>query len=506
MEIEQINPVLLIKQPKKSQYWAIYALAVGFCLIVIPLIWADKGHSSLEVFLAVLLFGICLYPMVRHWANKEDGLPTFPIFCLSYAIQFALPIFTREPTMMLAGMKVATLSEEDIIASLLLAILGVCTLGFGYYVAPYSGVLRVFPQVSLPINHNKAELFSLVFGLGLPLISRTTDYLPAQFTFQFSAVIKLLQNQSLVAIVLLGGICYLDKKRKRTRFLLYLVVLVAVIQGASTGMLEQAVVPIIALLLIRWQYLRRLPVLSLATALLIFVFLSPVKQSYREAVWYGDSSAQILDSPIDKVSLWFRQASEYWIDTLNGEKTINESTEQASSRLDLIHQLAHIYSRTPSVVPYQYGTTYSFFLVALIPRAIWPDKPEAGSANYFYGVNYEITTEEGGLRSTFGVGLVGESFINFGWAGVILIMALQGVILSLIQFIFGERESNLGGQAILIAFFVYFLNGIGSSAEILFGNIFQNLFFSTLLLWWIREKQTSKSVPHTAMLTSVGGK
>lgn len=497
------NVATLPAAQTNTRLWLAYALVVGLSLTVVPLAWSGKGHSALEVFLALTLIGLCLYPITRYWANQEEGLPTFPIFCLAYAVQFAVPIFTREPTIMLSGVRIVSLGEEEIIASLVLAILGVCALSAGYYGAPYSRLLTVFPKISLPVNQKKAEIFSVLFGLGIPLILRASDYLSEQLISQFSALIRLLQNQTLVAIALLGGIYYLDREKKRTRFLLYVIVIAAVGQGIATGMLENALVPLLALLLIRWHYSRRLPAWSLAAAVLIFVFLSPVKQTYREVVWYGDGNSQPLVSTMDKVGLWFRQATDYWLDTLAGEQTINESTEQAASRLDLVHQLAHIYSRTPSVVPHQYGSTYSFFFVALIPRALWPDKPEAGAANYFYGVNYEITTEEGALRSTFGVGLVGEAFINFGWVGVILIMMLQGVILSLIQFLFGGSESKLGGQAILISFFVYFLNGIGSSAEILFGNIFQNLFFSTILLWYIRERTVLHTPQSSATFSSV---
>ena len=146
---------------------------------------------------------------------------------------------------------------------------------------------------------------------------------------------------------------------------------------------------------------------------------------------------------------------------------------------------------TPSVIPYQNGETYSYFLVAFIPRVLWPNKPTTGTANAFYAVTYGITTEEGAKTTTFGVSLLGEAFINFGWYGVVLIMLLQGLIISVLEHIFGGARSGPGGQAVFIAFFVFFLNGIGSSAEILFGNILQNLACGYLLLLWARQKPIS---------------
>jgi oligosaccharide repeat unit polymerase len=126
--------------------------------------------------------------------------------------------------------------------------------------------------------------------------------------------------------------------------------------------------------------------------------------------------------------------------------------------------------------------------VAFIPRALWPDKPRAGAANDFFAVAYGITTEEGVKTATFGVSLLGEGYINFGILGVVFIMALQGAVLVLLQHIFGGERSGAGGQAIFLAFFIFFLNGVGTSAEIFFGNIVQNLLCSCVLLWWVREK------------------
>src|SRR5262249_6716987 len=217
-----------------------------------------------------------------------------------------------------------------------------------------------------------------------------------------------------------------------------------------------------------------------------------VKGEYRRAVWNEDGPEG--HSSMDKAWLWTQEASKYWMDTFRGQQSLSESTESAASRTDLIHQFALIRSLTPSEIPFQYGATYSYFLVTLIPRAIWPEKPEAGDANKFFAVSYGLTTEEGAMRSTFGVSLLAESYINFGWIGIVLIMAFQGALLNILQRVFGEQESGMGAQAVYVAFFVFFLNGVGTSAEILFGNLIQSLLLSCTLLWWIRVKPVKFTV------------
>jgi hypothetical protein len=452
------------------------------------MILSHYGYSPLKVLLATILLGICLYPAARYFANDETGLPALPALCLAYAFQFAIPVFTREPVVQLAYAQTVYLGDEAVVAALLLSILGVSSLMLGFYRFKATRLTRGLPFIGLNLNESKAALYCFTISLLAPLLTRTNEFLSESLHWQLSALIRVLQNQALVALAILACLIYSGRGSARYKILLYWIIGVTVVQGLSRGMIEQAVAPIAALFVIKWQMTKKLPILSIITALIIILFLSPVKHEYRRATWFEDAAAY---SSVDKAILWVRQASQYWMETFSGQKSFAQSTEQAASRTDLVHQFALVCSLTPSVVPYQYGATYSYFFVALIPRAIWPEKPEAGGANKFYGVNYGLTTEEGAERSTFGVNLVAESYINFGWAGVIFIMALQGAFLGLLQHLFGEQKSGEGGQAVYVSFFVFFLNGIGSSAEILFGNLIQSLLLNCALLWWMRTKPST---------------
>jgi hypothetical protein len=75
-------------------------------------------------------------------------------------------------------------------------------------------------------------------------------------------------------------------------------------------------------------------------------------------------------------------------------------------------------------------------------------------------------------------------------------MLIEGILIGAMQHSFGGKESGPGGQAVFLAFFVYFLNGIGSSAEIMFGGILQNLLLGYVLLLWAREKPKRAKLGH----------
>jgi hypothetical protein len=156
-------------------------------------------------------------------------------------------------------------------------------------------------------------------------------------------------------------------------------------------------------------------------------------------------------------------------------------------RTNHIYLLARVVDRTPDPTPYLYGDTYLFFLYSPIPRFLWPDKPTA-SANKLLALRYQLTSEESAERNTFGIGLLGEGYANFGVAGVIFIAGVLGTILLVMMRLFGAADAGPGGAAIMMSFFIYFLNGLGSSAEILFGNVLQSMLASYLLLYWVSQK------------------
>jgi len=466
-------------------------LALVASLLLVPPILSAYGYPWLETVLAVLLLAICLYPSARYF-TRETGLPTMPVFALAYALQFAFPIFANDDTFLLLGGNVKYLAEKDVIAALALAIIGIVALQTGYYWFQQSRYRKIVPVARLPLKKSKALLYCVLVGLLLPLLFTFQSVIPEDFQQPLSSILRLLQNQVLVVTGILGWLYYGRKQGKMYGVWLYGLVLVAVMRGISGGTLEEALVPLGVLFVVKWLYTRRVPVGPILVTAALMVFLSPVKSDYRNQTWFGENPALDDQSSLTKGTLWIEQATEYWRDTLAGSRDISEATSSATGRADFIHQMAHIYSMTPSVVPYQNGNTYSFFAVALIPRVIWPDKPAAGSANGFYAVNYGVTTEEGAKTTTFGVSILGEAFMNFGWLGVVFMMLFQGILISGLQHAFGGVESGAGGRAVFLAFFVFFLNGIGSSAEIMFGNILQNLFCGYFLLLWAREKPGSQ--------------
>jgi hypothetical protein len=470
---------------------AFVALLLG-ATILVPFLLSGYSYSIREIILAVILLDVCLYPTLRYFMRREVGLPILPTLCISFATQYTIPIFTQEPGIRLAfGFR--NLEGADIEAALLLTIVGLILLEFTYYYILGRKAINSLPATRLPLTKGRAEIYCLSVFAIFVLLPWLQTALSAETYLRVFSIINLFQNQVLVAIAVLGWIVYSGQSALWHRILLYVVVATVALRSFSTTMVELMMLPLAVLFMTRWLYVRRLPVMQFAAIALLFLFLSPVKQDIRRAM--GEDLETAEASATTRASDWIEQASSYWLDTLSGRRNLSESASYAAERTDLIHSFAHIYSLTPSVLPYQYGATYSYLAITWIPRVIWPEKPQANAANNYYAVAYEISTEEGIKHSSFGVSLIAEGYMNFGVAGVFLIMIVLGAVLATLEHIFAGPSSGSGGQAIFVAMFVFFLNGIGTSAEIMFGGLIQNLLCSSLLLWLVSVKTSVRVNP-----------
>ncbi len=103
---------------------------------------------------------------------------------------------------------------------------------------------------------------------------------------------------------------------------------------------------------------------------------------------------------------------------------------------------------------FAYGDTIGQALVALIPRALWPDKPvyagSPGLVSKYTGIVFAPGT-------SVGVGQVLEFYINFGTLGVILGFMVLGIVLAF----FDARASFYLRHGDWTRFVLWFLPGLG---------------------------------------------
>ena len=90
------------------------------------------------------------------------------------------------------------------------------------------------------------------------------------------------------------------QRRAAPTVIFYAALLVAVGLGFISGLLENALIPLVLAVLIRWQVTGRLPLWLLVVGFVGFVVLNAVKGDYRSQAWF---SGEELD-PGERLTLW----------------------------------------------------------------------------------------------------------------------------------------------------------------------------------------------------------
>ncbi len=127
----------------------------------------------------------------------------------------------------------------------------------------------------------------------------------------------------------------------------------------------------------------------------------------------------------------------------------------ALARLSTFNQLTQI-SRIVHEEGYYEGETLDYLLYVFIPRIIWRDKPQIVPGQWFAEkIGRGFRMDDTRFSNAINMTIPGELFLNFGWFGVVLGMALLGFLYFLFwqsASIYSEKR-NLLGQAFAVTLF-----------------------------------------------------
>ncbi len=217
-------------------------------------------------------------------------------------------------------------------------------------------------------------------------------------------------------------------KHDQKRFLLWLTVTFTfpLLTIVTQGFLGYGVIAMVTVLTFVAGFYRPRWQVAIAAVLLVYIGLS-VYVSYmrdrgeiRDVVWSGAGYMARLDQTLATFTNmeWFDVYNEDHLKRVDGRLNQNQLVGASVEYIRL------------SGRDFGYGETLWDALIALIPRAIWPDKPvSAGSGG--------LVTKYTGIRfaegTSVGIGQVMEFYVNFGTAGVIAGFLVFGVIIALID-------------------------------------------------------------------------
>ncbi len=167
----------------------------------------------------------------------------------------------------------------------------------------------------------------------------------------------------------------------------------------------------------------------------VFVNYMASRTEFRQALWFqqvgvGDRFQRVAD--MFRNFEWYDSENFKHREVIDGRLNQNLLVGAAVDRLQ------------SGLVNYAHGSTFVDLAIGLIPRALWPDKPQVGGGG-------TVVTDFTGIKfaegTSVGAGQVMEFYINFGTLGVIGGFLLYGWLIGWmdIRIIDCLREGNKKG-------------------------------------------------------------
>lgn len=454
-----------------------YAVALlGYALLFS--LWQYQP-VPLNVYLAGILVAAVAFFPIAYWAyGGRQHLPVFEIICISFGLQDSVPLYTQPNMVGVGANNGVALNWAVTQSALLLVALGLSTMIAAYYLARSSPLIRSLPALQLtPQPHRLSRYLLAVFvaGVGFTALTGLSGFQGGLL----SNVSTILAKQSLAGVALLAY-CVYDGRLAgwQPRLALGAWVGLLFLLGMGTGLLENAFVPLAAVLVVMWHAHRRLPWRLLAVGLIAFFLFNSAKAQYRTEAWYG----QAPGSPLERVALWQQATGAVITNLTTGDapNNVQAMVWQTSQRLDLLHQLAWVYAMTPGQMPYLDGATYSYLPISWVPRIVWPDKPVV-NANNTLAARYGYYSAQIGNGTTIGFSEIAEAYANLGTLMVLIVLALQGILFAVADRLFNSRNDR-GAQSAYLPAALYFLNGVGGAAAPLVAGFVQEIAVSAVIL------------------------
>jgi hypothetical protein len=163
-----------------------------------------------------------------------------------------------------------------------------------------------------------------------------------------------------------------------------------------------------------------LTVLLAYTGLSVYVTYMRDRGDIRSVVWGGATLEDRLDQLSATISTteWFDLSNQAHLDRIRGRLDQDFLVGAAVAYLE------------DGNVPFAYGSTIVAAAVAVVPRALWPDKPVVGGSGDIVSTYTGIRFAEG---TSIGVGHVLELYINFGTAGVVGGFLIIGLLVTFVD-------------------------------------------------------------------------
>jgi hypothetical protein len=428
LELAQTDPLLLVAVP---------AGVTGFLFLT------SSNEVNFEQ--GAIAFALLLIPWfgyLRWKTERRSGLPLYAMIAFAYWVYYGVPLFWEDRNALNAGSASFKLTGEAATQVLTMVILGVVSMGLGMRTRFGRALVPKNPPEMNPTSKNWTYVRVVFAATMLFSMEPRLPYLLGEEGRQLILIVQ--RDIPLVAFALLFRRFVRREAVTIDKIFVGAFLVLRFYSGMSSVWLGTFVGTMVICVLVYVSEARKIPRSIIVLGLFFVLFFQVSKSTVRQKYWYEKNEA----SQAERVEYWAAESFKQWEKALSGSTTqshesVTNLARQSVSRLSLMNQTANVMTRTPSEVPYQYGALYSYMVVGLVPRAVWPGKPSVNEANQFYQVAYGLTAENRLDSVSIAVGTLAEAYINFGWFGAIFIMFLLGMLFDFLQRTFLSKDSGL---------------------------------------------------------------
>jgi hypothetical protein len=274
---------------------------------------------------------------------------------------------------------------------------------------------------------------------------------------------------SLLGIALLTILAVQKRLSRRERWALYTAIMLTALLRAGSGLVSNVVILALTIFLAIWAGGGRLGfrwLLIAALSVAAMIGMRSVAMEYRARSWFAETQLSLAGR-----AMLMGQLLVSKVEAQGPAATVEDGWTIVAGRSANLDLLADVVRQTGTTVPFWGGETYLSLVGFAVPRFIWPSKPTKTLGQDF-GHRYGYL-DSWDTWTSINLPFLVEFYANFGEIGVLIGMAIVGVLYRLL-----DNDLNRAGQPLQVTIcslvlLVPLLN-IESDFSLVFGGLFMN--------------------------------
>ncbi|MGI9860912.1 hypothetical protein SDD30_05925 [Moorella naiadis] len=399
-----------------------YVLAVWFLMTSLILTYGFYRGQPLLYMLIALIFLVAVFPLVRNGLLGRPNDIGEPILFIAflYLLHFGVRAIYLDHIpgdAFGAYWGVAPSYSPDVaIATLSYVIVGITAMMFGYYSSVSKSIARMLPK-SRKVFAPLGRIWPIYVILILGSVGQTVLFLSGYGTATTGKiVIPVYLNflQTLASLLPIGIVLHLAMtvssgkrlERAASAILVLLYIITSLLQGWRGFLLSLIWMVILPIHYLQKRVsLARFAIIGMICLLITMIILIPVLSYYRAQLVQPEASLT------DSLRLAFRSNSSDFGDSLR-------FVFNRMLGFDSLMLLTESHERL-------WGQTLGYAILAFIPRALWPGKPNLDVGRLFAVRFWEQPVD---VQNSISVMNIGDLLWNFDLLGVAIGMLLFGLL------------------------------------------------------------------------------